>query len=321
MYAQNPIRPSSRDESRSAFTLAELLIVITVIVLLFTIIAPSFKQLLTTGTRESATSTVGVAATTIRSYATKTKAFNVNSYQGTALIFTPANEIRFVISDDSCVDGANASLSAKSPQQAGYVDVPGQDYVQLPDDTGVIGVTRGGAFGSGVVRLYTPPFAVRFNGQGNLIARTASTNYDGCVYYDGNGDGQCVVTKNRQSPYLFDGFTTGAYDPTRWDPSNKIYQPFNDATTNAGIATNTTGLVAGVAGAYNGRYKLPFEQIDSVVGVLIYSKSDLASANISLASDTTAGTNGALPAAAASWLTTNGTYIYFNRYSGAIIRP
>jgi hypothetical protein len=65
-----------------------------------------------------------------------------------------------------------------------YQNLAGLESVRLPDDSGVVAVTRQD---SGSPVLQSPPFAVRFDDSGHLISRGSSNN-EHAVDYDGNGD-------------------------------------------------------------------------------------------------------------------------------------
>jgi prepilin-type N-terminal cleavage/methylation domain-containing protein len=312
--------PANRP-GRRGFTLAELLIVITVIVLLFTIAIPSMKTMLKSGGVEAASTIIGSATATVRAYSGRPTAFTYGDYQGTAMIFTPANEIRFTINDENTVDGSGNRLISKYPTEGGYVDIAGQAYINMPSNLGVVGITRGGT--TAILQLFTPPFAIRFNSQGEMIARSATTSgasqYDGNVYYDGNGDGKCVESKTRNSFYASGASSPAAtYDPLEWDPTGVKYPAKNDATTNAGIATGVATT------SYEGKFKLPFEQIDTVVGVIFYSKSDFQAAGLSLAGSATAGSGAPVVCCAAAdpgtWIMNNGKTFFFNRLTGAVLK-
>ena len=281
---------------RGAFTLAELLIVITVIVLLFTIAVPSMKALLRSGGLESSATIIGSACSTARAYSSRPTAFVNGNYQGTAMVFTPANEIRFAVHDETTVDGsAGGLLITKTPSKSGYVDISGQAYIRIPDSVGVVGITLGGV---GITQLFTPPFAIRFNSQGELIARSANASYNGNVYYNGDSASPDSIATTTSTRTLISGYNPGPYDPS------------------AGGYIGTT--------LANGKYKLPFETIDTVLGVIFYSKSDLASSGFSISGSNVAGSGNPVACCtgsdAGSWLLQNGRVFFINRVTGAVLK-
>lgn len=290
MMDLNPSIPPRPRPRPAGFTLTELLIVIGVIVLLFTIALPAFRTMMTTGNADSAFTAVSAATATIRAYSGDPQSFTLGDYQGTALLFTPANEIRFLRNDENITNTSGSFIIQKTPSEGGYVDIPGQNSIQLPDDAGVVGFTLGGA--SATVLMYTPPFAVRFNPQGELIARSATTGgsnpSDGNVYYDGNYNGKIADTVGRSS----------SYDPNPYDPTATTWNTANFNTT-------------------YGKYVLPFEQIDTVVGVILYSKAEFRGASSTTITLTASSSN--LNSTTQTWLLQHGKVYFFNRYTGGLI--
>lgn len=282
---------------RNGFTLAELLVVITVIVLLFTVVAPNFSSMISSGIEDSAVSVISAATATARVYATRTQSFSAGSYQGAALLFTPSGEVRIVRHIEEAADGGGQRLVDKSPPHAGYADLPGEDFFTLPEAVGVVGVTRGGGVGSGAVYIMPPPFAVRFNSDGTMISRrTLQGSSNMAMYYDGDINTQYVLSNTR----------TSSYNANLYDPRSSEYASSN--------------FVAG-----SGKIRFGIDGIDTVVAVIAFKMSEFLEAGHKLGGTGAGlGSQGQLPSganSAAEWIKSNGRVIYFNRYTGTGITP
>ena len=282
----------------AGFTLAELLVVITVIVLLFTVVAPQFSGMISAGIEDSAVSVISAATATARVYATRTQSFSAGSYQGAALLFTPSGEVRIVRHVESAVDGnGTVRLVDKNPPHAGYEDLPGEDFFNIPEAVGVVGVTRGGAnVAAGELYIMPPPFAIRFNSDGSLISRrTLKGSSNRAMYYDGTGDGRCTLTGA--------GLRTSSYNANLYDPRSSDY-----------VSSN---FVAGL-----GKIRFGIDGIDTVVAVIAFNMNDFLEAGYKLGgTGASLGSQGQVSSAAATWLKNNGRTIYFNRYTGTAITP
>ena len=283
---------SSNDYAkRGGFTLAELLVVITVIVLLFTVVAPNFSNMISAGIEDSAVSVISSATATARVYATRTQSFSAGSYQGAGLLFTPSGEVRVVYNIEGASDGGGQRLVDKSPPKAGYADLPSEDRFNLPEAVGVVGITRGN---SGLY-VMPPPFAVRFNSDGSLISRRTAKGDSSnmAMYYDGDINTQYVLSNKR----------TSTYNANLYDPRSTEYAPANfDSGT--------------------GKIKFGIDGIDTVVAVIAFKMNAFLEAGHKLGgTGSSLGTQGQVSAAAATWLKNNGRTIYFNRYTGTAITP
>ena len=288
----------SPNAKRRGFTLAELLVVITVIVLLFTVVAPNFSDMISSGIEDSAVSVISAATATARVYATRTQSFSAGSYQGAALLFTPGGEVRIVRHIESAADGGNTRLVDKSPPLAGYEDLPGEDFFSLPEAVGVVGVTRGGTAGSGAVYLMPPPFAVRFNSDGSLISRRTAkgSSSNMAMYYNGDIGGA-------GGGYVLSNTRTSSYNANLYDPRSSEY-----ASSNFNAAS--------------GKISFAIDGIDTVVAVIAFKMNDFLDAGHKLGgTGASLGTQGQVSATAATWLKNNGRTIYFNRYTGTAITP
>lgn len=292
--------------SRNGFTLPELIVVTAVAIILLGSLAPALSALRGATQMQAAINTISVATTTARAYAT----LSVNDldgtardledlrYSGTAMLFTPAGELRLVRNDQLARNGSNNLLQTEtSERRNGYTDITSRDYIQLPRDVGVVGIARNRATLLGLL-LLTPPFAIRFDQNGGLIAGQRNTSPQRVVYYDGDYDGDYETTIRR----------TAGYDPDRWDPNSPDYTT-DRWVSRARVNGNWVTVL---------KYALPFEEIETVVGVIIYSKQDLRrSGNDHVASG---AQSNPINGAARDWIRANGTVLLFSRYSGTLIQ-
>jgi prepilin-type N-terminal cleavage/methylation domain-containing protein len=297
----------------AGFTIPELLVVISIMLLLFTVGLPNLKSLFKSARGESGPQIVSAAAATARAYATRSPYFSVGDYQGTAIIVTPANELRIAEHNPSAT-GPIGDPQSQPPNllsgagNAGYSDVPGLEYVQLPEDTGLVGVVRDD---TGGLKLLAPPFAIRYNRMGNLVAFSkkdvasgggstqASAFGSDFVYYDGfDYNGQYANSNPRGR--------AATYDPKDYDPGFNL----QGRTTRNYDTTRS-------------RFKLPFEELETVVGVIFFSRSELEgmSGGSGYPNNTTESmlksAGGKLTPAVTTWLLQNGQLLMFNRYTGA----
>ncbi len=271
-------------------TLPELIVVISVAIALLAATIPSISAVRRAIQDESGTNAITAAVTAARSHVATGQAnlqdmgsltgpYEGITYQGVAVLFTPAGELRLVQHFQKAKD-SDPKLIA--PNYNGYRDIPDQEYIELPSDVGVVGIARGAS-----LFLFTPPFAVRYNSEGNLVAGITDANAR-LVYYDSDRDGEFDVADARTSGYNPDTF-------------------------------------AALGGDVDGIYTLPFDQIETVIGVVTYSKKDLYEAGKNLNSTT----SGRFPlnSNAAQWLLDpdgnpatddgHGQVMFFSRYSGA----
>jgi len=273
---------------------------------------------------------------------------SVDGYSGVAMLFCPSNEIRIVENDELAVthDGDDeddqpdrlelepVNISSNAPAhyvyRNGFRDIEGVDYIRMPDGVGVAGLTRGGS-GTGEILVLAPPFAVRLDEYGHIVNGRASSSPDRIVYYNGDYDYEEVQFPDREDEY-WPLITTSGEGSDRGHP--RIVPGFSNAETNDPDVYDATcreynPLVAW-AKTDTGRdkpnrvdkYILPFETIDTVIGVVIYDKrrfwgecSGWDSYSIS--------TSDAEYLTRRDWLLdpANGNkVVFFNRYTGAMIR-
>lgn len=283
---------------RRAFTLIEMLVVVSIIVILAGITFPVIGAL-SDGSRESsAINAISAAVDTARNFATRGSVpgfDDVNGdgtggdlsrgagYSGAAIVFTPGGELRITENDPSAQQGSNyleLELFNNNGTHNGYRDVSGRDYVLLPDRIGVAGMRR---TSSTALEYFPPPFAMRFDQNGLLINRQGGGNTgpfaeDGHVFYDGDGDGDY---ENTNRPV--------GYDVNAWD------------------------WRGGAAVAFVGnppRRELPFERLDPIYVLTVY---DLADFQI-------VGGWGQTQAEIDTWMQANARFVFFNRATGVVAR-
>jgi prepilin-type N-terminal cleavage/methylation domain-containing protein len=332
--------------TRLGFSLIEMLVVVSIIAVVLALSFPMIGAMRRDSSVSAGVNTIAQAASAIRLYATRNVVFPTDLliddprragtigsqgglYSGAAAIFTPAGEIRltrnYAQARSSDLPGLSASsidlLERVGPTTGlvqgssgipvnelnGFTDLL-IDYILLPKDTGVAGINR---VSVGPVRaatstnpplLLAPPFAVWFDQSGYMIA----TGWDSVnnipndyqfVYYDGNYDGDYAIGRagtNRSN--MAGGYNPDFYNPNDWE--------FNAANWDA-VAE---------------KYVVPFEQIEAVVGVYVYS----------LEAFDNAVQDGIIPPWASAteadnllrwnWMKENGQMLMFSKQTGALMR-
>jgi len=273
--------------------ITEILVVFSLIAMLLGVLLPTTSTIRNMVASKTAIHSIASAVTAARAFATLPRANLQDSgdpssagftFSGAAVLFTPAGEMRLVDNQQDAINGLSDPLE---PKKNGYSDITGRDYLQLPPDTGVVGIARGGNLAHSDLYLLAPPFAVRYNEHGHLIA-AVSTGHR-LVYYDGNYDGKMTISNNRGENY----------NPDTCDPSSPTFDPscwHTDAH----------------------RYKLPFEEIETVIGVVVYSKKDLRHAGFNHVADVDLPRS--VNALAKNWILANGDTVFFSRFTGTVIR-
>lgn len=247
-------RSGARRVSRGAFSLIEMLVVIAIIASLLVVTAVGVGAMTRDNWLSAGQNTVNVATTAIRAYSTRSIGnllpgsvganYPGGNYSGSALIFCPSGEIRLVENNQKATVPGPASpdpVAADYIEGAGlnaYEDISGREYVSMPKAAGVLGVVRSG----GSLYFLTPPFAIRFNQDGQLIPGDPATPDANQVFYDGDCDGGITVGDTR----------TNAYNVRDWDA--------------------TIGGSQAILDSNKKRYRLGFERFETVVAVLIYDK-------------------------------------------------
>lgn len=316
---------TSQKPGRLAFTLVELLVVLTVMTILAGLAIPMMGVMMSSNPVLAGIDTIGVAVAANKPFALREVVdlgdidsdYAGATYSGTAIIFTPAGEIRLVENDQSAEDEDEDKVEKLDPPYNGYRDIPGREYIQLPRTAGVFGITRTSQHG---LVFLPPPFAVRFDEEGQLIAGGGVSGTPGprIVVYDGNYDGAYSINVHRKDPF----HPNKGYEPDRWDPSTKRYKKVHADDLNEkkpGIHPDTK------------RHKLPFEAMAAVIGVVVYDKDlfreqfdpDSGDPGVGPRPAMIAENNGEvgfnLNGGMGKWLLKNGEALFFNRYTGTIL--
>lgn len=190
-----------------AFTILELLIAVSVIMILILITAPFLSAMQEGIAMSSAENSIKVAVTSARAYATRPIEFQrtnwsdygystsydgrKGNYDGTVVIFVWDSEaarveIRILQNDETVEDASNGipfELQT-SPIRNAYTEIEGRDPIYLPGQVGVAGIRRGGD-----AEMWSQNFAVRYDNDGSLISRGTGSNEHGWVYFDSVKDG------------------------------------------------------------------------------------------------------------------------------------
>ena len=231
------------------------------------------------------------------------------TYSGVAILFTPANEMRLI---ENVPYAANSGgfLEVQGAMGnfdfSGYADIPGRDAIVMPSNVGVLGITRVKMGNDQGLRLLPPPFAVRFDSNGHLVAGDVNdpNRLENYVFYDGDIDGvwnDLVHRDNARSP---SGAVGGTYVPKDWDPNRNRNLPKDPNTQ---------------------RWPLPFDKIETVIGVLVFDKANFegwyAGKGIPAWIDIADSDNlNQTKFAKQKWLLENSTPMFFSRYSGTVMR-
>jgi len=348
------MKPTHRT-TRRAFSLIEMLVVVAIAAIVLALTFPMIGAMQRDSSASNGVNTITVAIPSVRRYATDNIAFpndvdpsvigdQPGLYSGAAAIFTPAGEIRLTrnIPDMNSPDFPDPPffLERRGPQlldiQAGsslpkrelngFEDIP-IDYLLLPSDTGVAGINRvsGGNNGKPFTAdptepplLLPPPFAVWFNQSGYLVATgwdifaspsPGQANHYEFVFYHGDLDRHNIRLLGAGS---FRGMVPN-YDPDKFNPNAGNFDRNNYYASPGG----------------EGKYKLPFDIIEAVVGVYVYSRNAFQEANdkwndgetdTKIAAPPWTDTGTADNTARWEWMKENGEMVMFSRQTGAIMR-
>jgi prepilin-type N-terminal cleavage/methylation domain-containing protein len=336
------------------FTLIELLVVISIISLLVGLSFPYIRGMVRTSQEQMAANSISNAISAARAYATRYKPFidtfrgknaefNGDGYTGAALIVTPANELRISENDELAeLNGNRLELPPLGTAiYNGYRPVQDLDDLLLPRGVSILGIVR---TGTDEMQLLPPPFAVAFSRRGDLMTQwqdpadpanlNASKRADGFVYYDGDGDGNWDIRRDRDA-FLGDNETLENY--RRGAAELVQITDFNSRTLQI-----TENREPEERGFMLGRRKLPFEKLEAVIGIAVF-QTERVPARFLITSDDVADVNSTAPADAGrfhpqraapividtndddnflAWLssTGGGEVLMFNRRTGADLR-
>ena len=343
--------------ARRGFTLAELMIVVTIFVFLAGLSFPALRALARSTRTTTGINAVTVAGAAAQVYARQTRppltsvipTATDGEYSGTALLFTPRGEIRLLFNDQFIGEqGTSAYLEETAISVGvgptiyngldGYKDIPDREPIRVPNSTGVFGIARGNNGGTPTLVLLSPPFAVRFGTSGqveyedrsDLTAGASTTPYVDTgvsetidlnfIYVDGDYTGgvdPALTRTNCRTPNT----GTNDYFPDYWDPSNDNFDA--DATWST-LGTSETA---------DDREIIPFDCIETVIGVIVYDKLEFREflqdqvaegnlTNADIPSRYDVGDGSATANVAVDWLLDkdNTRAFLFNRHTGALFR-
>lgn len=286
--AAPPLHPTPNPRHPTcAFSLIELLVVISIITLLLLITFPALNVMQESTSLSSAVNSIGTAVNTTRLYAARNIQFTrdewpgdtydtyTGHYDGCALVFMPyesdSDDDDFVVDQPEeeveyiqmilVQNDENLMYDSDTPFELRYVDDPDDtenaysrisdiDPIQLPPRIGVLGISRG----SSGTEYLAPPFAIHFDENGILVpGRVLSDNG---VHYNMDQDNDITV---------------------------------GDETSDA---------------------------MHAVIGVIVFDRQSFIAANSEISPDQQVTNSDAI-----SWLQENGEIVLFSRYTGTPIRP
>ncbi|MCC5829701.1 MAG: type II secretion system protein [Phycisphaeraceae bacterium] len=155
------------------FSLIELLVVISVLIILAAVALPVLGALRRASLVDNTANTVRVAVTTIRSHAgdpigARDPEIQGAHYGGVGLSFRLDGDrlvIRPMRHDQNGTVGGSLGIS-QSPPRYRFEDLLNAPTYDIPTGAGVVGITIDG----GSISMINPPFAIRFDADGRLIA-------------------------------------------------------------------------------------------------------------------------------------------------------
>lgn len=275
------------------FSLPELMWVIILMTVLMAVSAPGLQVMRRSSRVEMGANSINAAVMAARAYAFSTpqkqaRFANIppgtgSGYSGAAVIFSTSNELRLVENAANPFNTSGVRLKTMPTRLNGYTDIYNREYVRLPSYTGVVGISQV----AGETVLLAPPFAVRFNERGQLTIGDEPGTAN-MVYYDSNLDGRHNTSSTRGS---------SSWNPEEWDPEMEGSQYVRIDTAGGLKAT------------------MPIEGIEAVIGIVVFSKTELINKKLSLARTMPVGTGGT-----ADWILANGQAMFFSRYSGTWMR-
>lgn len=257
--------PGAPNRRPGGFSLIELLVVISIASLLVAISFPFLRQMVRSSSETMAADSISNAVAAARAFSTRYKPFtdtlnngkssedDGDGYSGAAVIVTPAGELRIVENFELATDQFNNRMELPSGTafiRNGYTHIEGVDDLRIPGRAVALGIRR---TGGSELELLPPPFAISFNRRGGMVVRSnvpgagGFKRSDGYVYYDANGDGTFDYSETRGSAAGVD---------------------LTDFARGEAPRITTGGLM-------EGRRELPFEQLEPVIGVVIFVPSNL----------------------------------------------
>ncbi|MEM9415016.1 MAG: prepilin-type N-terminal cleavage/methylation domain-containing protein [Planctomycetota bacterium] len=294
----------SPNRRTQGFTLTELLTSVSIIAVIMLIVFPVVGSLQNGSRIEAGLNTVGMSVDVARAWSTASlpqadlssdpanPVFGA-SYSGTAVIFCPTGEVRVVINNQrATTDGnppaSNGGNALETFNLNGYRDYRQAhggkrdlEYISIPQGTGVAGVYRNNTG----AHLLAPPFAIAFDRDGMMVPGANVAGGNRVIYYDGNFNNEYDINATRPA----------GYNPRDWD--------FDSAVLDGAALVR----------------HLPFEVIETVVGVVIYDKTDAEAAGFDFSgggvySETDPAGTGY------DWLRENGTTVFFSPNTGVAMR-
>ena len=312
----------------------ELLIVISIIAIVSALALPTMNYMGRSNKVRSAVDSIQMAAAVSRAYVGLKDLgegtggvgddFPGAGYQGTAIIFTQTNKIRFTYNDVTATntDGGGNVFFIQDPRipppKNGFADIEEREPVKLSSEVGLLGIGNGRVVNEDDASpvLLPPPFAVRFDVHGRLISGTDfNTDQAYMVYYDGNYNGDYQPGRKRNLTH-----NNNVYVPAEWIPGTPQYA----------LGSSNNDWRRPGFDPQRRRYRLPFDALESVVGVLVYDKAAFEASKAYLVCDLNEGGNPELPGYIRvaddtdhpnilRWLQKHGLAVFFNRYSGTIM--
>lgn len=202
-----------------AFTLIELMISVSIIVILMLLAVPFLSAMQQDMAMSGAENAIKAAVTSARGYADRAIEFDEGTYDGAAIIFRwneTKERMEMVLLENS---GAVIDTTSGDPFETtnnnhndAYAEISGREPIILPGTIGVVGLRRGGS-GNGYITFIGPAtynsetdtgsgggFAVRFDENGVLQSFGGNDNQKtGWVFYDKNFDGSFSFSSNDSS--------------------------------------------------------------------------------------------------------------------------
>ncbi len=337
--------------TRCAFTLIEMLVVIGIIGLVVGLSFPVIRSITADTDLAMGVNTVSMSVTTARAYAVQNRdfaeltrndftgngpfadapGFDANDFEqglpirfsGFAALFTPSGEVRLVENTAKAKDRQRrplerlftprqpgsqaadfndviASTDGEAPARHlnGFADIE-IDAVRLPSTAGLAGIYRTrdqqwSADPNGPPMLIPPPFAVWFDRNGYHVVGDEPHHF---VFYDGKRE----TDEQTDGRYDIDSGRPSDYDPAEYDRGSGRFDPdqWNRELN---------------------RSFLPFERIETVAGIYVYSKSRFADAVAAGRIEDWTRMNRSANTGRWEWMRENGRMIVFSRQTGTVVR-